>query len=94
MTKAKKTPQQKLARAIQAATEKPYLTCLTEATHILKSIGEDDEMECGDQLNPRPHRICTLPPGPHINWRHMDEETGAWWTQTSLFPYSNAVDTR
>jgi hypothetical protein len=91
MTKARKTPQQRLARAIQAATDKPYLTCLTEASHILKSIGQDDEMECGDQLT---KWTCTLPPGPHVNWRHMDEETGAWWTQTRLFPYSSAVDTR
>lgn len=88
MTKKRKTPQQKLARLIQAATNDYYNECLRQATVILGSIGEDDELECGDRLQ---DWVCSLPPGPHPGWRHLDENEGYWWQQSGVFPYSNAV---
>jgi len=86
---SRKTPEQKLARVIQAGTSQPYTVCLAEARATLDSIGEDDEMECGDRLQ---DWVCSLPPGPHVAWRHMDENEGYWWSQSRVFPYSNAVD--
>ncbi len=88
MTKKKKSPEQKLARVIQTATDKPYTVCLREATAILGSIGEDEERECGDRLQ---DWVCSLPPGPHPRWRHLDENEGYWWQQSGDFPYSNVV---
>jgi hypothetical protein len=44
---------------------------------------------CGDNLF---DRTCTLPPGPHPMWRHLDETTGTWWTQSRVAPYSNRDD--
>lgn len=88
MTKAKKTPEQKLARVIQAGTSQPYTVCLAEAKMILAEREDGPVTECGDQLQ---EWTCSLPPGPHVAWRHMDEVDGAWWTQSRLFPYSNAV---
>ncbi|WP_458089369.1 hypothetical protein [Streptomyces malaysiensis] len=41
---------------------------------------------CGDQLT---DWTCTLRPGPHPGWRHVDENAGAWWAQTRVPPYSN-----
>lgn len=41
---------------------------------------------CGDQLT---EWTCTLPPGPHIDWAHVDEITGAWWSQSRVPPHSN-----
>jgi hypothetical protein len=40
---------------------------------------------CGDQI---PGMICTLPDGPHDDWKHRDEE-GRWWSQMRIPPYSN-----
>lgn len=90
MTKKRKTPEQKLARLIQTATDKPYTACLREATAILGSIGPDEEPECGDRLQ---DWVCSLPPGPHPRWRHLDEDNGCWWQQSGEFPYSNVVIT-
>lgn len=85
----RRTPEQKLARLIQAGTvSKPYTACLEEARIILASIGDDDAMECGDRLQ---DWVCSLPPGPHPSWRHLDEDDGHWWSQSRVFPYSNAV---
>lgn len=84
----KRTPEQKLARLIQAGTSKPYTACLAEAKVILSSIGEDDEMECGDRLQ---DWVCSLLPGPHPSWCHLDQDKGYWWSQSREFPYSNAV---
>lgn len=86
---SRKSPQQKLARVIQTATGNAYHECLRQAHIILGSIGENDEKECGDRLQ---DWICTLAPGPHARWRHLDEEKGAWWQQSGVFPYSNAVE--
>lgn len=84
MTRAKKTPQQILARAVQGATGLPYTAALAEARIILDQTPE----ECGDRLQ---EWTCSLPPGPHPGWRHMDEVDGAWWSQSRVFPYSSAV---
>jgi len=92
MTKAKKSPQQNLARLIQAGTSKPYMVCLSEARVILAGSGDEDDvlaLECGDRLQ---DWVCSLPPGPHQQWRHLDEDDGHWWTQSRAFPYSNAVE--
>lgn len=88
MTKKNRTPEQRLARLIQTATDKPYTLCLREATSILASIGPDDEHECGDRLQ---DWVCSLPPGPHPRWRHLDEDDGHWWQQSGEFPYSNVM---
>lgn len=40
MPKKKRTPAQKLAREIQAATDKPYTECLTEAKKQLAAEAE------------------------------------------------------
>lgn len=45
-----------------------------------------DRETCGDQLF---DWGCTLLPGPHPNWRHLDENSGAWWDQSRVPPYSN-----
>lgn len=87
MTKKKRSPQQKLARQIQAATGVTYSTCLVQADVILSSFGEDEEEECGDRLQ---DWTCTLAPGPHPGWRHLDDE-GHWWSQSVQFPYSNGI---
>ncbi|KAB8162938.1 hypothetical protein FH609_004220 [Streptomyces sp. 3MP-14] len=42
---------------------------------------------CGDQLE---DWTCSLPPGPHPRWRHVDKATGAWWQQSAIPPHSNA----
>lgn len=92
-----RTPAQKLARLIQAGTSQQYTVCLAEATAILDPVTrvwpEDDGRvtECGDRLQ---DWVCSLPPGPHPAWRHLDENEGYWWSQSRLFPYSNAVDIR
>lgn len=95
MTKKKRSPQQKLALIIQAGTViKPYTVCLAEATAILDPVTrvwpeEDGRVtECGDRLQ---DWVCSLPPGPHVSWRHLDEGDGHWWSQSREFPYSNAV---
>ncbi|MGW6255429.1 hypothetical protein [Streptomyces sp. NPDC055085] len=49
-----------------------------------------DPRPCGDQLT---EWTCTLPPGPHPQWRHVDDVTGAWWTQSRIPPYSNRDST-
>lgn len=85
----KRSPAQRLAREIQAATGKPYLTCLGEAEAILETIGENDAMECGDELT---RWTCSLRPGPHPGWRHVDDESGVWWSQSREFPYSSAAE--
>jgi len=41
---------------------------------------------CADQLF---GWTCTLPPGPHPRWRHVDANSGAWWTQSAEPPHSN-----
>lgn len=41
---------------------------------------------CGDQLA---DWTCTRKPGPHIGWRHWDDNAGAWWSQSCVPPYSN-----
>jgi hypothetical protein len=45
-----------------------------------------DPRPCGDQLT---EWTCTLPPGPHPNWRHSDDVHGVWWDQMGDPPYSN-----
>jgi len=50
---------------------------------------ETDPRPCGDQLT---EWTCTLPPGPHPGWRHLDQITGAWWTQSRIAPHSNRDD--
>ena len=47
---------------------------------------ETDPRPCGDQLT---EWTCTLPPGPHPDWRHRDQIAGAWWTQSRVAPHSN-----
>lgn len=42
---------------------------------------------CGDQLTTW---TCTLPPGRHPDWRHVDATAGKWWDQPAVPPYSNA----
>lgn len=82
MTRAPKSPQQILARSIQAATAKRYTVCLGEAQEILK----DGRTECGDRLTTL---TCSLPPGPHPGWRHFDHGVQVWWSQSREFPYGN-----
>lgn len=80
----RRTPQQRLAREIQAATGHPYTRCLEQAKDTLLGGPED----CGDTLD---GWTCTLRPGPHPGWRHFDEDAQIWWTQSRIFPFSNAV---
>ncbi|MFC8282909.1 hypothetical protein [Streptomyces cyaneofuscatus] len=49
-------------------------------------LGTTAAEECGDQLT---EWTCTLPPGPHPNWRHVDGNAGAWWDQSCIPPHSN-----
>lgn len=84
MTKRKKSPQQTLARVIQAATGTQYLESLRQATSILAQTPD----ECGDQVDAW---LCDLPPGPHVGWRHMDSRVGIWWSQSRIFPFSSTV---
>jgi hypothetical protein len=88
VTRKKKSPAQKLARSIQAATGVLYTVALAQAETILEALGEDEEEECGDRLT---DWTCTLPPGPHPGWRHLDEESGVWWSQVRQFPFSNRI---
>lgn len=83
MTKDRKSPQQKLARVIQTVTSKPYTACLEEAGKILAASPSG---RCGDRLT---KWTCTQRPGPHPGWRHVDDESGTWWTQSRVFPYAN-----
>lgn len=39
-----------------------------------------DRPVCGDQLD---RWTCTLPSGPHPRWRHLDEQSGRWWSQNT-----------
>lgn len=87
----RRSPEQKLAREIQAATGKTYLVSLSVARRILATIGEEDAMECGDQLT---DWTCSLRPGPHPSWRHFDDEYETWWTQSREFPYRNVMETK
>ncbi|MFJ3834484.1 endonuclease VII domain-containing protein [Streptomyces sp. NPDC090054] len=41
---------------------------------------------CGDRLA---DWTCTLPLGPHPNWKHEDEAAGAWWGQSVVPPHNN-----
>ena len=41
---------------------------------------------CGDRLT---DWTCTLPDGPHKDWRHIDQDNGKWWDQSRVPPYSN-----
>lgn len=84
MTKEKKSPQQKLARRIQAATGKAYLRALNEAETLLA----DGATECGDRLT---DWVCDLAPGPHPGWQHFDGGNQMWWSQSREFPYGNAA---
>lgn len=47
---------------------------------------QTDPAVCGDQLT---EWTCTLPPGPHPRWRHVDDKAGAWWSQSAVPPHSN-----
>lgn len=44
-----------------------------------------DPRPCGDQLD---GWTCGLSDGPHPDWKHRDD-TGAWWDQMCVPPYSN-----
>ena len=53
---------------------------------VTRAAGEGPaEPLCGDQLT---EWTCTLPVGPHDDWRHRDED-GNWWSQMRIPPYSN-----
>lgn len=80
----RRTPQQRLAREIQAATGQAYRLALEQAKATLAG-GPGD---CGDTLD---EWTCTLRPGPHPGWRHFDENAPTWWSQSRIFPFSNAV---
>lgn len=43
---------------------------------------------CGDRLF---DWVCSLEPGTHANWLHVDERVGSWWSQSRFPPYSNAA---
>lgn len=47
---------------------------------------QPDPRPCGDQLA---GWTCTLPPGPHPEWKHRDQVAGAWWPQSPIPPHSN-----
>jgi hypothetical protein len=55
-------------------------------SHARTGAPETDPRPCGDQLT---EWTCTLRPGPHPNWRHIDEINGMWWDQMGDPPYSN-----
>ena len=59
------------------------------ARHLLRKVtitqASDETVECGDQI---PGMTCTLPDGPHDDWKHRDEQ-GHWWAQMRIPPYSN-----
>lgn len=84
MTGERKSPAQRLAREIQAATGLGSVLCLDHAERTLAATPR----ECSDRLD---EWTCGLRPGPHAGWRHYDEKAGMWWSQSRIFPFSNAV---
>ncbi|NUP18367.1 MAG: hypothetical protein HOZ81_20245 [Streptomyces sp.] len=61
-------------------------TLAAEARDSEQQDDEPDPRPCGDQLA---DWTCTLQPGPHPMWRHVDEVNGTWWDQMGDPPYSN-----
>lgn len=59
------------------------------ARYLLRKVtvtqADNGPAECGDQI---PDMTCTLPDGPHDDWKHRDE-VGHWWSQMRIPPYSN-----
>lgn len=53
---------------------------------LLRRAAGSTPQPCEDQLA---DWVCSLPPGPHPNWRHEDQAAGAWWGQSRIAPYSN-----
>lgn len=47
---------------------------------------EPEPLACADQLA---DWTCTLLAGPHPEWKHWDQEAGAWWQQSAEPPHSN-----
>ncbi|MGW3144872.1 hypothetical protein ACWDG1_09355 [Streptomyces sp. NPDC001177] len=52
---------------------------------VTQAIDGAAPLLCGDQI---PGMTCTLPDGPHDDWRHRDE-VGHWWSQMRVPPYTN-----
>lgn len=52
---------------------------------VKQTVDGPAEVLCGDEI---PGMTCTLPDGPHDDWRHRDEQ-GHWWSQMRVPPYSN-----
>lgn len=79
---------------------------MTDAEDFIHSMADRDPQEleqqraeawgqagpvCGDQLL---GWTCTLPPGPHPEWRHADA-AGNWWDQSRIvYPDPAAADGR
>ncbi|AVH59946.1 MULTISPECIES: hypothetical protein [Streptomyces] len=59
------------------------------ARYLLRKVtvtqADNGSVECGDQI---PGMTCTLPDGPHDDWKHRDEE-GHWWSQMRVPPHNN-----
>lgn len=47
---------------------------------------EPELRACADQLA---DWTCTLLAGPHPEWKHWDQNAGAWWQQSAEPPHSN-----
>ncbi|MGW0312057.1 hypothetical protein [Streptomyces flavidovirens] len=57
-------------------------------TAVRQWVAENpDPRPCGDQLT---EWTCTLPLGPHPDWKHRDEIAESWWDQR---PHSNRAPT-
>ncbi len=54
--------------------------------HHCSAHDPDNTEPCGDQLA---DWTCTLPPGPHPYWQHVDKANGTWWSQSRVAPHSN-----
>lgn len=56
----------------------PFLVRLVGAESAAQVLAGVRGPACGDQLA---DWTCSLPAGPHPDWRHNDQTEGAWWTQ-------------
>jgi len=52
---------------------------------VTQALDGPEPLLCGDQI---PDMTCTLPDGPHDDWKHRDEQ-GHWWSQMRIPPHTN-----
>ncbi|WP_406417982.1 hypothetical protein [Streptomyces sp. NBC_01614] len=69
-----------------SGTNPPYPFICPGPDDVVAQPEEPDPRPCGDQLT---EWTCTLPPGPHPDWKHRDDVNGVWWDQSAVPPHSN-----